>query len=79
VKQACEAPGVLVFAELAGVGADAGFNGEHMLAKALGLSVLTEEMPSIVACRHGAGLPKGTDRILQEGESAETGIGGVGK
>ena len=79
VKQGSEAPGALVFAELAGIGADAGFDGEHVLAKAFGLCVLTEEIPGIVACRHGAGLQKGTDRILQEGEGAETGIAGVGK
>lgn len=47
-----ESPTLLILALLAGVGTDAGFDSKHMLAEGLGLSVLAEQFPGIVTCRH---------------------------
>ena len=52
VKQAGEAPGVFVAAELSSVGANAGFDGESMFAKALALCVFAEKIPGIISVRH---------------------------
>src|SRR4029077_4310748 len=44
VKQAGEAPGVFVAAELSGIGANAGFDGESMFEKAFALRVFAEKI-----------------------------------
>jgi hypothetical protein len=52
VKESGEAPEVFVRTIFAGIGADAGFDGEHVFAEAFGLGVLAEEFPGIFAGRH---------------------------
>ena len=62
VEQGSEAPKFFVGAVFAGVGADAGFDGEHVFAQAFGSGVLAEKFPGVVACRHAV-LPQ-TERIV---------------
>ena len=52
VEQRGESPKVFIGARFFGVGANAGFDGEHMFAQAFGLRVFAEKIPGIVARRH---------------------------
>ncbi len=61
VEQSGDAPEFLVRAVLAGIGADAGFHGQHVLAEALGLRVFAQELPGVFACGHGFGSPSKTE------------------
>src|SRR5262249_18562773 len=47
VQQAGDAPLVFVLAELAGVGAHTGLNGQHVLAQALRLGVFAKQAPGL--------------------------------
>jgi hypothetical protein len=62
VEERCEAPEVLVGALLAGVGADAGFDGKGVFAEILRLRVFAEEVPSVVARGHGGLLKKDAEK-----------------
>src|SRR5579863_1827672 len=57
VEQRRHSPQFLVPAEFAGVGANAGLDGQRMLAQALALGVFTQQLPRIVAIRHSSSLP----------------------
>jgi hypothetical protein len=52
VEESGEAPEIFVGAVFAGVSADTGFYGEHVLAEAFGLGVLAEKLPGVVAGWH---------------------------
>jgi hypothetical protein len=65
VKEGGESPKVFISAVLAGVGADAGFDRQHVFAEAFGLGVLTKQFPGIIARRHSWLLRK-RDRVAQE-------------
>jgi len=52
VEKTGEAPAVFVAAELAGVGANAGFDGQGMFSEAFALCVFAEEIPGVVSIRH---------------------------
>src|SRR3990172_2722219 len=52
VEQGGEPPEFFVVAELAGIGADTGFDGQGMLAQAIACSEFTEKVPSSVPARH---------------------------
>src|SRR5260370_1163888 len=56
MQQSRDAPFVFVFPELAGVGAHAGFHGQHVLAQAFGLGVLTQQAPGGRAICHDFAL-----------------------
>ena len=64
VEQGGEAPEFFVGAVLAGVGADAGFDGEHVFAQAFGLGVFAEKFPGVVAGRHAERLLVGCGREI---------------
>jgi len=49
VEQGREAPELFIGAGFAGVGADAGFYGEHVLAQGFGFRVFADEIPSVFA------------------------------
>jgi len=49
VEQGGDAPLFLVLAELAGVGRKASFDGQSVLAQALGLRELAQDLPSLFA------------------------------
>jgi hypothetical protein len=52
VEERGEAPEVFVGTEFAGVIANARFDSEHVLAERVGLGVLAEKVPGVVASRH---------------------------
>jgi hypothetical protein len=54
MQQRRDAPELFVSAGFAGVGADAGFDGEHVFAQAFGSGVFAEKFPGVIACRHAA-------------------------
>ena len=56
VKEGGEAPGFLVGAVFAGVGADTGFDGEHVFAEGFGLGEFADDVPSVFAGGHGKSL-----------------------
>ena len=49
VEQGCQAPELFIGGGFAGVGADAGFNSEHVLAQGFGLCVFADKIPSVFA------------------------------
>ena len=49
VKEGCEAPEFFIGAGFAGVGADAGFYGEHVFAQGFGLRVFADKIPGVFA------------------------------
>ena len=53
VEERGEAPGVFVGAVLTGIGANAGFDGEHVLAEAFGLGEFADDVPGVFARGHG--------------------------
>jgi hypothetical protein len=61
VEQRGDAPDLFIGAVLAGVGADAGFHGQHVLAEALGLRVFAQELPGIFSRGHDLGSPSEMD------------------
>ena len=52
VEESGEAPLVLVFAELAGIGGDAGFDGEGVFTEAFGFGEFADDFPSLITGEH---------------------------
>jgi len=52
MEQRRDAPNLLIGGLLARVGANAGFDGKHVLAQALRFSEFAQQLPGIVACGH---------------------------
>ena len=52
VEQSGEGPGIFIAAKFPGVGADAGFDGQGMLAETFALCVFAKQGPGIIAVRH---------------------------
>src|ERR1700687_882627 len=59
VQQGGDAPELFIGDVLAGIGADAGFHGQHVLAEALGLRVFAQQLPGVFACGHGLSFRDG--------------------
>ncbi len=66
VEQGGEAPELFVVAEFAGVGANAGFHGEHVFAEGFGLRVFADELPGFVAGGEGWGVGHGRWKYSRE-------------
>src|SRR5262249_33694068 len=66
VKQRGQTPGFFVGAVLTGVGADAGFDRQHVFAQAFGLRVFAEELPGIVSGWHRRKFTVGISRKNRE-------------
>ena len=54
VEKGGKAPGLFIGALLAGIGANAGFDGEHVFTKRFRLRVFAKQIPGVIACRHRA-------------------------
>ena len=67
VKQRGDTPEFLIGIVLFGVSADAGFHGQHVLAKAFGLRVFAEEIPGVFTRRHKGETSDRRDRIPKKG------------
>jgi hypothetical protein len=52
VEQGGDAPKLFIGALFACIGADAGFDRQHVLAEALRVGEFAQQLPGIVACRH---------------------------
>jgi hypothetical protein len=63
VEQSGDTPELFIGAMLAGVGADAGFHRQHVLAETLRLRVFAQELPGLFACGHGLEFPPESDSL----------------
>src|SRR5713226_5272287 len=71
MQQSGDAPELFIGAVLAGIGADAGFHGQHVLAEAFGLRVFAQKLPGVFACGHGVLRKEGS--LAQVGQGNEMG------
>src|SRR6266849_3667910 len=53
MEQRGDSPELLIGGVLAGIGADASFHRQHVLAEALGLGVFAQKLPGVLSCGHG--------------------------
>jgi hypothetical protein len=56
VKEGGQAPEVFIGTCFLGIGAYAGFDGEHVFAEVFGLSIFAQEIPGVFTGRHWASL-----------------------
>src|SRR5208337_2551946 len=67
MEQRDDAPEFLIGVVLLGVSADAGFHGQHVLAKAFGLRVFAQEIPGVFTRRHEGKTSDRRDSIPKKG------------
>src|SRR5216684_6410737 len=61
MEQRGDSPELLIGGVLAGIGADASFHRQHVLAEALGLGVFAQKLPGVLSCGHGLESPSKTE------------------